>query len=109
MLFDGVTFSVAGVVVLSIAILRAEDIGLALLGRRIWSCIAGVATATLCAVAYFSPLDFRRGFETTVEVAAKELQRPLEAVMKAALPATTTTSTSAPPPMGGQRPALGQP
>lgn len=104
MLFEGVMLSVAGLVVFSIAILRSEDMGSALFGRRTWGRISIAAAVTVAGIAHFRPVDFQRGLSTAVEVASRELQKPIEAAMKAAFPVTTTTSTSAPAPVGRPTP-----
>lgn len=79
MSFEGVSMSVAGLVVLSFAVMRS-DLGPVLFDRRLWRSITFVAAMTFVLAAQYRPDDFKAGMETTSEVIAREVKAILAPV-----------------------------
>lgn len=78
--FDGVTFSMAGLVVLAVALLRSE-IGGIILGRRVWGWITTAAALIILGVAIHSPHDYSKGINTVVVKATHEAQEVVQPVL----------------------------
>jgi hypothetical protein len=95
MSFEGVTFSLAGLVVLSFAVMRS-DWGEVLLGRRLWATVTTFAALSFLGVAFYRPLDFQQGVERVSTI----VQRELAEAVDPALARLTTTTTSQPPGAG---------
>ena len=87
--FEGVTFSLAGLVVLCLAVMRS-DLGEVVLGRRVWAKVTAVAAFLFLGIAVYQ----REAFMEGVNVAATQATRELtEALGKAGILPTTTTTT----------------
>ena len=77
--FDGVTVSVAGLVVLAFAVLRFQ-FGDILFGKRVWGKVTLAAASLIGGVAYLKPVDFTRGMNTVVAASTREVSERMAPV-----------------------------
>ena len=89
MSFQGVDLSLAGVVVLALAIMRSEVLEI-VLRRRVWKLLTGAAALAFLGVGYVNPPAFQEGLTRAGHLIAEEVRGPLDEVLH--------TSTTPPTP-----------
>ncbi len=91
--FGGVTFSLAGLVVVCLAVMRS-DVGEVILGRKAWGKVTVIAAILFLGIAIYQREAFIEGVNVAATQAAREVTDALD---KAGILPTTTTTTAPSP------------